>query len=305
MTTSFNLVLKLLAVMRVRAEELWTSEEQKKDHYESWARALNQAHEHQAVESELQVIRNLVVVMEMQDKRESGEFHISDLAAWRSWDEAKLPAEAYLIEVCSARAGLPLTAPVHAGVKDIPLKPKALKKRIETSSEAERHFKKRAEAMRRELSKIGMPLKQGQALKLFAVTEGYKGFSALKVALAGHSPGFCPHCGAAGTLKQAGSVFCEQGKGDGKGYEAEGDGVQYHCTRCSGQFTDWAGIECALDSFDVKVYESHADWIASNASNLGTYESFEEATKVARAAFKYKPFTVRIVNKRTGNEVDF
>lgn len=44
----------------------------------------------------VEVIKDLVAMMEMQEKRERGEFHISSLAFFPMWNEAKLRGKEYL-----------------------------------------------------------------------------------------------------------------------------------------------------------------------------------------------------------------
>lgn len=126
------------------------------------------------------------------------------------------------------------------------VEPKIVSPVAKTSTEAEGHLKTRATALAKALTKYNVSLKHGQVLTLLARVEGYKSFSALKASLTRDVPGFCPHCGAAGTIKGAGTVYCEQGEYNGSSYEAEGEGAQYACTRCNGQFTDWCGIDVGL-----------------------------------------------------------
>jgi hypothetical protein len=108
--------------------------------------------------------------------------------------------------------------------------------------EAVGHLKKRAESMTRGLRQFGLQLKHGQALRVVAGMEGHTSFASLRQKLDRHAPNFCPHCGAAGTLVKVDTVFCEQGEYDGRSYEAEGEGAQYACSRCKGQFNDWSGL---------------------------------------------------------------
>jgi hypothetical protein len=286
MNTTHALVKEILEIMTIRMNSLWFQEE----HKIRWSQALQKAKELQAGNDDLGVIIALIEVMNMQDKRETGEFHIPANTAKHMWDKAYQSGEAYLRRINTEMAAV--ASAQGAGPTD-----------------AEGYIKQRAAA----ISRAGCTLKHSQILQALARSEGYKSFQALKAALPQFGPAFCPHCGAAGTLKNVGTVFCEQGEWDGKSHEAEGDGVQYRCDRCSGQFTDWSGIEPAPsveepttpETFDVNLYESFNDWINSNGSNLGTFEKFDEAVRVAHAAYRVKPYTIRIIDNRTGKEVDF
>ena len=104
------------------------------------------------------------------------------------------------------------------------------------------HFEKKADAVFQSLRNLGIDLSLDQVQAILAQAEGHDNPASLKEVLAGCAPKFCPHCGSAGTLKEVGSVFCEQGEWENNHYEGEGDAPQHQCTNCGRQFAGWDGI---------------------------------------------------------------
>lgn len=127
---------------------------------------------------------------------------------------------------------------------------------------AEGYFKQRSETLLRLVQKAGWKLSNGespkhsQLLQFAAKAEGFNSFQALKAKFSADTPNFCPHCGAAGTLEECGTVFCEMGEYDGRSYELEGDAPQYHCSRCDNRFADWRDWTEAAKESDVKADSS-------------------------------------------------
>lgn len=185
-------------------------------HRQVWATVKKVGSDYYAAHQGPDALKQLLDVMDMQDKRESLEFHISADAAQALWEAAVQVGEEYLTELKSKDAGGALNS--------------------------ESYFKQRAKTLGEHLKKAGCTLSHSQVLHALSKAEGFSSFQALRFELSSNSgtPNYCPHCGAIGTLEDIGSVFCEQGEFDGKEYEAEGDATHYQCSRCTNQFADWS-----------------------------------------------------------------
>lgn len=232
MTDTFNLVSTLISLMKVRQVGVFTDDSVKVAHYTQWADARNEAALCRPVSVEdSHLVKALVDAMVMQDHREAGEFHLSSDAALAIWNPALKAGEDYLAKAASSANN------AVTGTPAVSLHP------VLSETGAEGYLKQRAEAMGRALGKFDVKLKHSQLLAVVARMEGRESFQSLKSAVSPHVPNFCPHCGAAATLKQVDTVYCEQGEYDGKEYQAEGEGQQYQCSRCQGQFTDWVGLD--------------------------------------------------------------
>jgi hypothetical protein len=278
-TKAVKTIRSIVNLMHARERNTWATPEDKAEHYARWAAELEYVPTLlQEIEGkEKEILEAVVDAMRMQDKREAGELHLSQEAALPIWHRAKLAGEALVIArsavsfgysashhvVDDALAGrLPIPEDAQApgdprliavdidGVFQVnpalasnPAA-KALADRILEVPEAQAvgHLKKRAESITRGLRKFGIQLKHGQALRVVASMEGHTSFESLRRKLDRHAPNFCPHCGAAGTLEKVDTVFCEQGEYDGRNYESEGEGAQYACSQCRGQFNDWSGL---------------------------------------------------------------
>lgn len=224
MNATFKLVSSLVSLMQVRQNYTFTEESARLAFLKEWETALQLAPYQTGTRQEQALIAAMVYAMQMQDRREAGEFHVTRETALSIWIPALKAGEDYLATppACSH--------PAPAGVP-----------------EAEGYLKQRAEAMGRALSKFNVSLTHGQLLTAVARMEGCNSFHAMKSSLGQHVPNFCPHCGAAATLKSVDTVHCEQGDWDGKSYEGEGSASQYACSRCNGQFLDWGGISVSQE----------------------------------------------------------
>lgn len=160
-------------------------------------------------------LSDLLNVFYVQEQRESGHYHITAAVAGDIALRAVAQAKKHIAELNA------------------------------TNDQAVRALKQRATAIAKRLEGYEVQIGHCQMLHVLAAAEGHKSFQSLRTKLKAFGPAFCPHCGAAGTLSNVGSVFCEQGEWDGKHYEAEGDGAQYQCSRCQGQFADWCGVDTA------------------------------------------------------------
>jgi hypothetical protein len=223
MNATFKLVSSLVSLMQVRQNYAFTEESVKRAHHQEWEDALQRASGQAGTRQERALIAGMVGAMQMQDRREAGEFHVTQEAALSIWNLALKAGEDYL--ATPQVSSLPTPAEL----------------------DAERSLKQRADAMGRAMSKFNVSLKHGQLLTVVARMEGRTSFQALKSALEKSAPNFCPHCGATATLKSVDSVYCEQGDWDGKSYEGEGSAAQYACSRCNGQFLDWGGISVSQE----------------------------------------------------------
>lgn len=280
MSKVFDTVRSLVALMHARERNSWATHDDKVTHYSLWEAETDLAREvaKEVSEYDKRVIEAVLDGMLMQERRENGELHLQSQDALPIWHKAKLVGEAYVIAQSSAKFGQAVSSQILddalAGRLPIPPEAKvppdsrlievdfdgayqvdpalashpasnAIAARIQgelPEAEAVGQLKKRAESMTRGLRKFGIQLKHGQALRVVASMEGHTSFEALRRKLDRHAPNFCPHCGAAGTLQKVDTVFCEQGEYDGRSHEAEGEGVQYACTQCRGQFNDWSGL---------------------------------------------------------------
>lgn len=248
MTEVLNIVRTLVGQMQVREVKSWTSPDEEAIHYREHMSTIAQAQvlARAALGNEKVVLDVILDAFDMQNKRESGEFHILPEPALAIWNEAKVAGEAYIL----SKVGESYGYTTHPGFLAAGLEAAAAAKvahaakfasAVLPEAKAVSYLKQRAETMKRGLEQFGVQVKHGQALRVVAAMEGHKSFASLREKLDRTAPNFCPHCGAAGTLQSVGSVYCEQGEYEGNSYEAEGDGTQYACTRCSGQFNDWVG----------------------------------------------------------------
>lgn len=308
MDSTFKLVSVMVSLMQTREKDVFSGESEKLTHYGNWARVIEVAKTHldaPAPEAK-DAIAKMLDAMEMQDHREAERFHMTADTALSIWNPAREAGEAFL-KVASQ--------PTAEANTEVSPKPSVAKQAPMGVSEAEGYLKQRAESMGHALAQFGVSLKHGQLLTVVSRMEGRSCFQAMKSSLDRFKPNFCPHCGAAASLKNVGSVFCEQGEYDGNSYEAEGDGEQYACTRCNGQFADWGGLEGSdstdvleldgADIFEAKLFETQADFLAGEGHTVSCSTDFAYVRKYADEAFSRKPFTIRIFNTRTGLEVDF
>jgi hypothetical protein len=192
----------------------------------AWKKQVEIGQELMKGESSCAAVEALLNFYIMQNRRETGEYHITAEVASDIGIRAIEGARKFINELDKMVATQEVLSSKTPTVND----------------QAERAIKQRATAFGKGLAKHGVKLSHCQILGVIASAEGHGSYQSLKTRLKPFVPAFCPHCGATGTLENVGSVFCEQGKWDGNHYEAEGDGVQFSCTRCSGQFTDWSGI---------------------------------------------------------------
>jgi len=414
MKTTFNLVQDLMLAMNARERSLHSPDDKLQENLCAWMGAMVAAEQHVCSGPERALLDKIVAAMDMQAKRESGEFHILPEAAEQIWNSAKLAAQAYVIDQSARQFGYqglanlggkslspigrtpqrvvvdadtqPSLSPVFqplpgirgtdwvsvdviknlegvASVKPTatiimvtdgkPLEdvdqgqpnglceeifpgrehktaPCALVPPSLPSPEGEGYLKQRAEALANAMRRFGVDLKHGQALTVVAQLEGRKSFQALKTALPQYSPCFCPHCGAAGTLKLVDSVYCEQGEYDGKSYEAEGEGSQYQCGRCKGQFNDWTGLAVAdsgsetwgggqngfsqdnpdfpnaYQGYEIVAFTTAEELQGNSGVVYDRRRDVEEAKAVARERLtKDTCFAVRVRDSRTGEDIKF
>jgi hypothetical protein len=213
MTTTFSLLQELLSLMNAREKRTWCSDVQEQVHRDSWASVTARARAHTGSEFERQVLDKVLNAMDMQDKRESGELHITAEAAQPIWHEAKLAGEALLIRTASSQYG-------HS----VPLSPnvKVIASAAVKPADASSCLKQRADAIGRVLANYGFSPKHGELLTAIARAEGHKSFPSLQATLRSKRPNFCPHCGAAGTLALESTAPAGE--------------AHYRCTRCPGKF---------------------------------------------------------------------
>ena len=115
---------------------------------------------------------------------------------------------------------------------------------------SEKQLKLRAEGLSKAFALQKDAISHAQVLHALSGLEGFTSYGALRVKLARECPGFCPHCGKAGTLELRGIVACSN-IGQGLTYGEEGEGKQYHCLNCTGSFTDWVGDWPAVSSVNL------------------------------------------------------
>ena len=102
--------------------------------------------------------------------------------------------------------------------------------------------KTKARRLREFLASRGLVLGQGEALDALSAIEGLSGWNVHSAALArktGEGALFCPHCGHRGKVRDIGFAKLQQGPWLIDNYMFEGDGTQYVCLVCNGQFVDW------------------------------------------------------------------
>lgn len=213
MTTTFSLLQELLSLMNAREKRLWRSDGQEQAHRDNWAKAAARARAYPAPEFERQVLDKVLGAMDMQDKRESGELHLTAAAAHPIWHEAKLAGEGLLIRSACSNYGHPV--PLSPGIKVIAstaVKP----------ADAGACLKQRADAIGRVLASYGFSPKHGELLTAIARAEGHKSFPSLRASLRARKPNFCPYCGAAGTLALESTAPVGE--------------ARYRCKRCPSKF---------------------------------------------------------------------
>lgn len=301
-----TLVSEILSTMHARVELQANSPKEaefQKIHHATWRthRALWAELKQRSAEyllenkNEPEALKVLLDAMNMQDKRESGEFHIASDTAVALWNKAIQAGDAFLADLA-----VQTTGPRDAGA----------------------YFKQRASTLGDLMRRKGSPFGHSQMLQLMAKAEGYNSFQAMQATLAKAPsvPGFCPHCGAAVTLRPRGSVYCEQGEYIGSSYEAEGQADHFECSRCSGQFTNWssdvlpkdedaASSESVADdeldspSYDVNVYAHAKMYAKSDSENVGTFGSLNEAMDAAKKAIETTQcFAVVILDNNADND---
>lgn len=311
MDSTFKLVSVMVSLMQTREKGIYASEAERLTHVGNWVRVLEVAKTHLArpAPEAKEAITKMVEAMEMQDHREAERFHMTADTALSIWNPAREAGEAFLNRATQQTSEA-------SGKSEASAPPAVVNQTPPGVSGAEGHLKQRAESMGNALSKFGVSLKHGQLLTVVARMEGRSCFQAMKSALDRFKPNFCPHCGAAASLENVGSVFCEQGEYDGKSFEAEGDGAQYACTRCNGQFTDWSGLETGDNIkasepddeeviFEAKVFETQTEFLDRTGTSVAKSTDFDFVRATAIVALSKDPYAVRIVDTRTGWNVDF
>jgi hypothetical protein len=298
MDNTFKLVSVMVSLMQTREKDVFSCDDEKRTHYGNWTRAIEVAKTHLASRAPeaATVIAKMVDAMEMQDYRETQEFHVTAEVALSIWNPAREVGEAFLKTASAEKLAVGPKAQVEV--------PAAVAKPATVPvSEAEGYLKQRADSMGRALSKFGVSLKHGQLLTVVARMEGRECFQAMKSSLRPFVPNFCPHCGAAASLSEVGSVFCEQGEYNGKSYEAEGEGVQYACTRCNGQFTDWCGLDASekdADACHAIPDETPGNSLPDEGAPIASSDDLKPGPDDASCVPGRGPYHIRIFNTPTG-----
>jgi len=102
------------------------------------------------------------------------------------------------------------------------------------------YLKQRARAVFASLNRLPGKPTLSHYLNAIARAEGHSNYQSLHAkAQERMAMPFCPHCGAFGTMKAIGTVFCEQGTFRNGSYDYEGDAGHYACERCRGQCANW------------------------------------------------------------------